>query len=111
MSIIAFDIILILKKTQNMQTEKSPVICLEYVQEIAIENSFLYSSTLCSLHVLDPVLGYMSLFFLKTLPWVMGYFTEYVDYMQGKPGHLFRANEIALECGEERVATTEWASE
>ena len=37
----------------------------------------------------------------KILAWVMGYLTGHLDYcMQGKPGHLCRENEIALECRE-----------
>ena len=48
----------------------------------------------------------MSVFFLNILVGVMGYLTEYVDYcMQGRPGHLSGAHEVALECGEERVTT------
>lgn len=45
--------------------------------------------------------------FLKILAWVMGYLTEHIDYcMQGRPGHLSEKNEIALECGKEKAATT-----
>ena len=37
----------------------------------------------------------------------MGYLTEHMDYyIQGRPGHLSEENEIALECGKERAATT-----